>query len=558
MHTTPSVLQSAAVLAVARNLCRLRAVAGCLVLLTSGSTGVFAGNEAAAGAKPVKGQPVVVHLRSRQETEPGSENLHVLTRDARWDPRKTAVIVCDMWDRHWCPDSTARVGEMAQRMEQVLQNARSRGMLIIHCPSGTLKFYEGTPQRKLAQQAPPVKTDIPLERVCRLDPNREGTFPIDYSDGGCDSPNPPKEQRVWTRQIKTLSIEPGDAITDSVEAIYLMRQRGIENVIVMGVHANICVLQRPFGIRQLVRQNLNVALMRDQTDTMYNPAKRPYVSHFTGTDLVIGHIERYWCPTITSTDLLGGEPFRFAADTRKHLVILIGEKEYRTDETLPPFALKQLSRDFRISIVHASPKNRDLMPGLEVLDDADVCLVSVRRRALPQADLKRIREYVASGRPLVGIRTSSHAFALRNAEPPKGHATWPQFDADVWGGHYTGHHPGGGPKTQVRVAEGAVDHPILSGLDLTGFAGSGTLYQTRPLADSTTALLMGSIPGQPSEPIAWTNRHSGGGRAFYTSLGHIQDFQSPAFQQLLRNAVYWAAGTKVPAAAAVASDAACE
>jgi len=108
----------------------------------------------------------------------------------------------------------------------------------------------------------------------------------------------------------------GDAITDSAEAYYLMRQRGIKNLIVMGVHTNMCVLGRPFSIRQMVYQGMNVALMRDLTDTMYNPAMAPFVSHFEGTDLVVGHIERYWCPTLISGDLLDGKAFRFPGDTR--------------------------------------------------------------------------------------------------------------------------------------------------------------------------------------------------------------------------------------------------
>ena len=103
----------------------------------------------------------------------------------------------------------------------------------------------------------------------------------------------------------------GDAITDSAEAFYLMRQRGIENVLIMGVHVNMCVLGRPFGIRQLVLQGMNVALARDLTDAMYNSRMPPFVDHFAGTELVIEHIERYWCPTITSDQIVGGETFRF-------------------------------------------------------------------------------------------------------------------------------------------------------------------------------------------------------------------------------------------------------
>jgi hypothetical protein len=75
-----------------------------------------------------------------------------------------------------------------------------------------------------------------------------------------------------------------------------------------------CVLGRPFAIRQLVSQGLHVALIRDLTDTMYNPAQPPHVSHFDGTRLMVEHVEKYWCPTITSNTLLGGAPFHFKAD----------------------------------------------------------------------------------------------------------------------------------------------------------------------------------------------------------------------------------------------------
>ncbi|MCC6493549.1 MAG: protein-signal peptide and transmembrane prediction, partial [Pirellulales bacterium] len=75
---------------------------------------------------------------------------------------------------------------------------------------------------------------------------------------------------------------------------------------------NMCVLGRPFGVRQLVKMGKNVVLVRDLTDTMYNHEMKPRVSHFEGTELLVAHVEEYWCPTIESTDLVGGQPFRFA------------------------------------------------------------------------------------------------------------------------------------------------------------------------------------------------------------------------------------------------------
>jgi hypothetical protein len=83
-----------------------------------------------------------------------------------------------------------------------------------------------------------------------------------------------------------------------------------------GVHTNMCVLGRPFGLRQLVKQKMDVVLVRDLTDSMYNPKRWPFVDHFTGNDLVTAHVERYVCPTITSDQVLGGEPIRFKGDAR--------------------------------------------------------------------------------------------------------------------------------------------------------------------------------------------------------------------------------------------------
>lgn len=236
------------------------------------------------------------------------------TETLNWDPVRTAIVVCDMWDKHWCEGATKRVGEMAPRMNEVLVAARNQGVLIIHCPSDTLEFYKGTPQRLLAQSAPRIDTEIPLQGWCYVTSEREPPLPIDDSDGGCDCDPPCKNYRAWSRQIAALTIETNDAITDSAEAFYLMKQRGIENVIVMGVHTNMCVLGRPFSIRQMVLQGMNVVLMRDMTDTMYNSKKSPYVSHFDGTRLVIQHIERHWCPTITSTAFTGKPASRFAGD----------------------------------------------------------------------------------------------------------------------------------------------------------------------------------------------------------------------------------------------------
>ena len=209
-------------------------------------------------------------------------------------------------------------------MNELVKSARARGVFVIHAPSTTTKFYDGTAARKRAQTAPFAQTKAALSTSerwgtawCWPDPKREPGLPIDDSDMGCDCPRKCTIRDAWTRQISTIQIAEVDAITDNgQETFNLLTERGIDNVILMGVHLNMCVLGRPFAIRQMVQQGKNVALVRDMTDTMYNHEKSPNVSHFEGTDLVIEHVEKYWCPSFPSTDITGRPPFRFKADRR--------------------------------------------------------------------------------------------------------------------------------------------------------------------------------------------------------------------------------------------------
>ena len=487
-----------------------------------------------------------LHVRQRSETASESGRWHTTTAPATWKASETAIVVCDMWDKHWCPQATERVGQMAPRMNEVIKAARKRGALIIHCPSDTLDFYKDTPQRKLAQSAPVVETTIPLQRWCHLDKTVEGaTLPIDDSDGGCDCDTPIKSFKAWSRQHPAIEIAANDAITDSAEAFYLLKQKGITNVIVMGVHTNMCVLGRPFSIRQMVQQGQNVVLMRDMTDTMYKPGMAPFVSHFTGTDLVVEHIEKHWCPTILSTDLIGGEEFRFAKDDRKHLVVLCAEKEYQTNESQPKFAREQLGHDFRVSFVWDDANEANNLPGIDTVANADVLFVSVRRRTLPATQLKFVREFVASGKPVVGIRTASHAFCLREKPAPEGLADWPEFDKQVFGGNYSNHHKAG-PKTAITVADLNKDlkQALFNDVDTSQLVGNGSLYVVSPLAETADTILTGTIPSQSPEPVAWFNRRSDGGISFYTSLGHIDDFPNVHFATFLKNALKYIAKNK--------------
>jgi nicotinamidase-related amidase len=251
----------------------------------------------------------------------------VTQKQTVWEPRETALIICDMWDDHWCKSAARRVAEMAGPLNEVVKQARARGVFIIHAPSSVTAFYKDTPQRKRAQDAPFARTPKPLATAprwgtawCWTDSKHEGVLPIDDSDMGCSCTGAKCEIReAWKRQISTIELDSKDALTDDGQETWnLLTERKIKNVILCGVHLNMCVLGRPFAIRQQVNLGKNVALMRDFTDTMYNPERPPGVDHFTGTDLVVEHVEKYWCPSFTSSDLTGKRSFRFHEDRRQN------------------------------------------------------------------------------------------------------------------------------------------------------------------------------------------------------------------------------------------------
>jgi lysophospholipase L1-like esterase/nicotinamidase-related amidase len=263
-----------------------------------------------------------------------------------WLPSRSAIIVCDMWDLHHCRNAVIREGEMASRMNEVLEKARAAGVLIIHAPSSCMPAYEGTAARERAKTAP-TAARIPNQIAdwCKQIPSEEtAVYPIDQTDGGED--DDPAEHAAWakelaakglnprapwTRQIEILRIDQErDAISDSgVEIWNLLESRLIDNVILLGVHVNMCVAGRPFGLRQMAKNGKNVVLMRDMTDAMYNPKRWPFVSHQRGTELFIEHIEKHICPTITSDQILGdGKTFTFSAATagpRRTQILLIGD-----------------------------------------------------------------------------------------------------------------------------------------------------------------------------------------------------------------------------------------
>ena len=211
---------------------------------------------------------------------------------------QSAILLCDVWDRHWSQGATERVNGLAPRVNQFVGAARARGVHVIHAPSETVDFYAGTPARQCMRDAPYCAPPVPVEHP---DP----PLPIDDSDGGSDT-GEREPTTAWSRQHPTIEIDQDrDGISDDGQEIYnFIQQRGIRHLLIAGVHTNMCILHRPFGIKQMVRWGVDVVLVRDLTDALYNPARPPYVSHDEGTRLVVEYIEKFWCPSVLSGDLV--------------------------------------------------------------------------------------------------------------------------------------------------------------------------------------------------------------------------------------------------------------
>ena len=239
----------------------------------------------------------------------------------------------------------------------------------------------------------------------------------------------------------------------------------------------------------------------------------------------------------------------FAADpARPHAVFVLGENEYRTAETLPEFAAKELeSRGFKCSYVKAPPEGGNEFANFQVVKDADLLIVSVRRRTPDREMMDLIRRHLDTGKPLVGLRTASHAF---DAKPPDDrHSSWSSFDREVFGGHYENHYGNDLPPS-VRAAAGAERHPLLTGVDFEKFRTRYSLYRSRELTAATTTLLTGTIVvngKEVTEPVAWANTNAGR-RVFYTSLGGPEDFKQPAFRRLFLNGILWSLNQRIPPA----------
>lgn len=235
-------------------------------------------------------------LRTRVEAFKGSGVWEEILFEKEFAVAETGLLICDMWDNHWCSGAAQRVNTLAKAMAPVIEQARAGGLQIIHSPSDVMAFYKDYPQRQrmlaLPRVSPPADLDL-------SDP----PLPIDDAKGGCDT-SADKFYKAWSRQHPGIRIDASDAISDQGLEVYsLLQKQGIGNLLVMGVHTNMCVLKRTFAIRQMTKWGIRCVLVRDLTDSMYDPETSPYVPHEQGTELVVRHIEKHWCPSVLSPQL---------------------------------------------------------------------------------------------------------------------------------------------------------------------------------------------------------------------------------------------------------------
>ncbi len=230
--------------------------------------------------------------------------------------------------------------------------------------------------------------------------------------------------------------------------------------------------------------------------------------------------------------------------TGPHVTLIASENQYHTEQTFPAFA-KLLTDQYGCHCTVLLGEGDTNIPGLDALKTTDVLVLFARRQALPKEQLDKIRTYIDAGKPLVALRTCSHAFVVEpGKQAPPGAGQWPELDHEVLGGNYRGHFKNAG--AEIRVVPEMAKHPILAGVSPSPWTTKGTLYWVSPVDNEAKVLLVGTAEGQ-TEPVAWMHWHKGG-RVFYTALGHQDDFATPQFRTLLVNAIFWAMNRPAPAA----------
>jgi trehalose utilization protein len=270
----------------------------------------------------------------------------------------------------------------------------------------------------------------------------------------------------------------------------------------------------------------------------------------------------------------------------KHIVFLSGDEEYRSEEALPMLAkILAVRHGFKCTVLFAiSPADGTIdpitltnIPGIEALDKADLCVMALRFREWPDAQMKHFVDYLNAGKPIVALRTSTHAFAYNlNKQSPYAkfdwHSTqWPGgFGQHVLGETWVNHHGDHGKEsTRGLINDSLKSHPILRGV--ADVWCPTDVYEVSHLPADAQVLLWGQVlsgmrPGDPPVdgpknhplmPLAWIRDYTGEGghtsRTFTTTMGAAVDLQNEGLRRLLVNACYWAVGleSQIPASAKV-------
>lgn len=261
----------------------------------------------------------------------------------------------------------------------------------------------------------------------------------------------------------------------------------------------------------------------------------------------------------------------------KHIVLISGDEEYRSEEALPQLG-RILARHhgFKCTVLFAiNPESGEIdpnytknIPGLEALKSADLMIMFLRFRDLPDEQMQHIVDYVNSGRPIIGLRTATHAFNIGREDAS--FKSW-SFRSQEWDGGFgrqvlgetwiSHHGQHGRQSTRGIIAPGKKEHPILTGLNDGDVWGPTDVYGVRlPLPGDSEPLLLGQVlsgmqpddppaegkQNDPMMPIAWVKTYTGESgqtsKVFTTTMGSSQDLENVGFRRLLVNAVYWTLG----------------
>jgi len=237
------------------------------------------------------------------------------------------------------------------------------------------------------------------------------------------------------------------------------------------------------------------------------------------------------CSAVLLAAFFLGAPAQAQAPLHIHLIS--GSDEYKSEASLKAYR-QHLESNYDVTITASWVHDgAEALPGIEHIPEADLLLVFARRMQLPAGQMDVIRRHWMQGKPIVGIRTASHAFRR---------STNQVFDHEVLGGNYQGHFD----ELPAQVQNATDAHPVLDGVQ--PFT-SRKLYKAGALAPGATVLQTGTTEtddGEHTHPVTWIHQHEGG-RTVYTSLGVPEDFEQTSFRRLLTNAIFWAAEHERPA-----------